>query len=391
MKKRILAMVMALTMVVGTGMTAMANGETMTSQSESKTHDTAGTDHGDETDALLGPSGEFENQSGSTQFYINIDKDKTSGEVTITEPSIVDGDGEEICHYYKETKVIKKSTIKATVPLYVCMYGYGGDGRVVTPGEDSYQIKNESTYSISKEISKAYACYKVYPIPTEGEYKEEITKENEETTLTDKKIEEEYKKFLKDNLKIDEDDAANASQQYGYYKKDNNYTVIELANCIKHSAANRSGDNCDSEYFYQDTSTDVKDKLKKEGNETTVVEDTPLPLNIASIETEIKTWALKPVTDANELKAGELAMTINGLDLSEVSNATGSKLDITGRKWTVPAGKDNNYLSLPIQAQIAGGNVNEDGCVPVVKVTYTITPDETVNEVPTVETETNEK
>jgi hypothetical protein len=31
-------------------------------------------------------------------------------------------------------------------------------------------------------------------------------------------------------------------------------------------------------------------------------------------------------------------------------------------------------MPLPIQAQIAGGSVNEEGCVPVVKVEYTFAP-----------------
>lgn len=36
------------------------------------------------------------------------------------------------------------SQISATVPLYVCMYAYGGDGHVVTPADDAYGITNKS-------------------------------------------------------------------------------------------------------------------------------------------------------------------------------------------------------------------------------------------------------
>lgn len=39
-------------------------------------------------------------------------------------------------------------SIDATVPLWVCMYGYGGDGKVVTPEEGSYVIKNNSLFPV---------------------------------------------------------------------------------------------------------------------------------------------------------------------------------------------------------------------------------------------------
>jgi hypothetical protein len=38
--------------------------------------------------------------------------------------------------------------IHATVPLYVCMYGYGGDGKVVTPTEGAYGISNLSDFPV---------------------------------------------------------------------------------------------------------------------------------------------------------------------------------------------------------------------------------------------------
>jgi hypothetical protein len=381
MKKRILAIALALTMVVGTGMTAMAAEENTTSQSESKTHDTAGTDHGDKTDALLGPDGQFENQSGSTQFYINIDKDATSGKVEITEPSIEPGnDDGEVCHYYIERKVTKESKISATVPLYVCMYGYGGDGRVVTPGTDAYQITNESTYSVSEEVTLINPCYPVTKIIPYGDYT--VDEQSEKSKG------EQYENYITKELELPYN-VDLVSSEYGYYTKGGTKTAVELAKCSKHSELAEDCENT-SEYYYQDP------EAMDSNNYETVVESTSqkrgpqgLPLNIASIQTEINTWALKPVTTANELKAGELAMTINSLDLSKVSAAKDSKLDITSLNWTVDAptvtdgnAGDEGKLSLPIQAQIAGGNVNEEGCVPVVKVTYTVTPNELINEIP---------
>jgi hypothetical protein len=36
------------------------------------------------------------------------------------------------------------ANIHLTIPMYVCMYGYGGDGKVVTPSPDAYGITNHS-------------------------------------------------------------------------------------------------------------------------------------------------------------------------------------------------------------------------------------------------------
>jgi hypothetical protein len=42
----------------------------------------------------------------------------------------------------------KPAQIHATVPLYVCMYGYGGDGKVVTPSQETYGISNWSDFPV---------------------------------------------------------------------------------------------------------------------------------------------------------------------------------------------------------------------------------------------------
>jgi hypothetical protein len=102
-----------------------------------------------------------------------------------------------------------------------------------------------------------------------------------------------------------------------------------------------------------------------------------LPVNVPTISAEMNTWNILPMRDANALAAGEIAMTINGVDLSDVikSNDNGDKqtLDIRDLQWTMPT-EEENTLNLPVKAVIAGGNVNEEGCVPVVKVTYKISP-----------------
>ncbi len=42
----------------------------------------------------------------------------------------------------------KQQHISATVPMYVCMYGYGGNGKVVTPSDESYGITNKSDCAV---------------------------------------------------------------------------------------------------------------------------------------------------------------------------------------------------------------------------------------------------
>jgi hypothetical protein len=99
---------------------------------------------------------------------------------------------------------------------------------------------------------------------------------------------------------------------------------------------------------------------------------------VPTISVERNTWNIKSMNEATSLKAGEISMSINGLDLSDVVNSTYADgtpqtLDIRDLKWSMPT-EDEATLSLAIRAVIAGGNVNEEGCVPVVKVTYKVSP-----------------
>jgi hypothetical protein len=116
----------------------------------------------------------------------------------------------------------------------------------------------------------------------------------------------------------------------------------------------------------------VGDRLYAAGSDT---EQADLPVNVPTIKAEIHDWDILP-TDAS-LQAGEIAMTINGVDLYDVNQANDNgdtnTMDISALNWGMNAANDNK-LSLPIYAVIAGGNVNEEGCVPVVRVTYKIAP-----------------
>ena len=80
----------------------------------------------------------------STDFYVNvengIDPDGTENRVTNNHTT-----GDPRVDY--DVTVATKATyqLKATVPMYVCMYGFRGTGNVVTPSSDAYKLKNYST------------------------------------------------------------------------------------------------------------------------------------------------------------------------------------------------------------------------------------------------------
>ena len=133
--------------------------------------------------------------------------------------------------------------------------------------------------------------------------------------------------------------------------------------------------NCTSTYYYRaadlaenTTVTDAIDSTKTYtvGDETDI-SDTTIPVSVSAIKVENKTWSIKSFGD--ELKAGEIAMSINGFDLSTALGDTA--YDINALGWVA-----EESLALPVNAAIAGGSVNGDteNCVPVVSVTYTITP-----------------
>lgn len=115
--KKLLAVLLAVTIVMSMGVVAFA--------ADHSTEDTHGTKDaaavGDP--AALTSSGD--SQAGRTEFYLNIDKNAVSPDTQIS----------------------------ATIPLWVCMYAYGGDGKVVTPASDAYQIVNTG----SKANIKVYA------------------------------------------------------------------------------------------------------------------------------------------------------------------------------------------------------------------------------------------
>lgn len=332
-------------------------------------HDTAAESHGTSREAVVATDPDTMNAAkptGKTKFYVNVDKDATSGEVIIPDEEIVPGDGI-TCHYELGYEITRASNVSVTVPLYVCMYGYGGDGKIVTPADDAYQMKNSSTYTQAKKLVSITPCYKI----------EVITTTNFSTLPSD--VVTAYGVAH-----------ANTSGQWGWYQKGagGEYKVVSLSDCDKH--VDRT-DACGviGSYFYrgekdtangsQITANDSAHTVYRIGDTVAGTDTTEgLAVNVPTIKAENQTWKLVKMENATTLKAGEICMSINGLDLSKAAE----DLDIKDLDWEIGVPTvgtsgdvtDAATLDLPVKAVMAGGSVNEDGCVPVVRVTYTIAP-----------------
>ena len=87
----------------------------------------------------------------STQFFVNIENG-IDPDGPHSEETVIPGTDDPRVEY--EVTVSNKTAyqLKATVPMHVCMYGFRGDGSIVTPTKDAYQLKN---YSTINEGSKA--------------------------------------------------------------------------------------------------------------------------------------------------------------------------------------------------------------------------------------------
>ena len=120
-----------------------------------------------------------------------------------------------------------------------------------------------------------------------------------------------------------------------------------------------------------------------------------LAIKVSELQAEPATWRVVPMSNS-ALKRGEIAMSIapasamynaSAIDLSTCS----APLDITENGWFIAgaekakvaqdgagtnAVKHDDAPALPLitTAKIAGSNVNDAGCTPVVRVTYSIIP-----------------
>lgn len=352
-----------------------------------------------------------EDPTMSTQFYIYLDNDtEIPPETPPTEeehPGVKTDDGR--VEYDITVATVNHVNMKATVPLYVCMYGFRSTGNVVTPTKDAYQLRNYSTidknsrtyiadivkvthysriydadhsndelFSIAYDAtSKTYTYWYSDPSTTPGWQQPAIYK-----TLADEHINASGECYV---IYIDGE---------WDFKAAGTLTGDELRQTVKAIDQNHQlsqdfiigdGDtqcNFGKAFAVGDSKTD---NSKREG----------LAIKVSELQAEPATWRVVPMSNS-ALKRGEIAMSIapasamynaSAIDLSTCS----APLDITENGWFIAgaekakvaqdgagtdAVKHDDAPALPLitTAKIAGSNVNDAGCTPVVRVTYSIIP-----------------
>ena len=326
-----------------------------------------------------------EDPTMSTQFYIYLDNNSEIPEETPpTEeehPGVATDDGR--VEYDITVATVNHVNVKATVPLYVCMYGFRSTGNVVTPTKDAYQLRN---YSTIDKNSRTYIA--------------DIAKVTHYSRIYDAD-------HSNDELFAIAYDATTKSYTYWYSDPATQAGWTEPANYHQMGAdehINASGE-CyvifiDGKWDFKaagtldgatscnfgkkfDVGTSMTDNSKREG----------LALKVSELQAEPATWRVVPMS-TSALKRGEIAMSIapdsamynaSAIDLAKCS----APLDITENGWFLAAPTEvtktgaaadavthdaAKALPLIVNAKIAGSNVNDAGCTPVVRVTYSIIP-----------------
>lgn len=332
----------------------------------------------------------------STDFYVNvengIDPDGTENRVTgnhTSNDSRVDYD----------VTIATKATyqLKATVPMYVCMYGFRGTGNIVTPTSDAYKLKNYSTINEGAkatvaDITKITHYAKIYDENHSNEKLYSIAYDAAAHTYTywysDPSMDADWTEPANYLVLADKD--INASGEVYVIFIDGKWD-FKAAGVLDGDALRETVTAVDANHPLADDLVQGEYNFGKTpavGDAKNGGTDKGMALKITELQAQPATWKLVSVaTPASQLKRGELAMSLapksaitdaSAIDLSTVSAAT----DITERGWFMgapavnAAGDVDTPTELPVitYAQMAGGNVNAAGCSPVTLVTYTLTP-----------------
>lgn len=364
-----------------------------------------------------------EDPTMSTQFYIYLDNDtEIPPETPPTEeehPGEKTDDGR--VEYDITVATVNHVNMKATVPLYVCMYGFRSTGNVVTPTKDAYQLRNYSTidknsrtyiadivkvthysriydadhsndelFSIAYDAtSKTYTYWYSDPSTTPGWQQPAIYK-----TLADEHINASGECYV---IYIDGEWDFKAAGTLTGDELRQTVKAIDQNHQLSQDFIISDGDtqcNFGKAFAVGDSKTD---NSKREG----------LAIKVSELQAEPATWRVVPMSNSalkhgeiaksnSALKRGEIAMSIapasamynaSAIDLSTCS----APLDITENGWFIAgaekakvaqdgagtdAVKHDDAPALPLitTAKIAGSNVNDAGCTPVVRVTYSIIP-----------------
>lgn len=364
-----------------------------------------------------------EDPTMSTQFYIYLDNDtEIPPETPPTEKEhegVSTDDGR--VEYDITVATVNHVNMKATVPLYVCMYGFRSTGNVVTPTKDAYQLRNYSTIDKNSrtyiaDIVKVTHYSRIYDADHSNDELFSIAYDAETKTYTywysDPSTTQGWQQPAIYKTLADEHINASGECYVIYidgewdFKAAGTLTGDELRQTVKAIDQNHQlsqdfiiGDddtqcNFGKAFAVGDSKTD---NSKREG----------LAIKVSELQAEPATWRVVPMGNSalkhdetavsnSALKRGEIAMSIapasamynaSAIDLSTCS----APLDITENGWFIAgaekakvaqdgagtdAVKHDDAPALPLitTAKIAGSNVNDAGCTPVVRVTYSIIP-----------------
>ena len=332
----------------------------------------------------------------STDFYVNvengIDPDGTENRVTGNHAT-----GDPRVDY--DVTIATKATyqLKATVPMYVCMYGFRGTGNIVTPTSDAYKLKNYSTINEGAkatvaDITKITHYAKIYDENHSNEKLYSIAYDAAAHTYTywysDPSVEADW--IEPANYLVLADKDINASGEVYVIYLDGKWD-FKAAGVLDGDALRETMTAIDANHPLKDSLIHGEYDFGTQfevGKAVTGGKNKGLSLKVTELQAQPATWKLVSVaTPASQLKRGELTMSLapksaiadaSAIDLSTVSAAT----DITERGWFMAApavnaaGDVDAPTELPVitYAQMAGGNVNAAGCSPVTLVTYTLTP-----------------
>lgn len=352
-----------------------------------------------------------EDPTMSTQFYIYLDNDtEIPPETPPTEeehPGVKTDDGR--VEYDITVATVNHVNMKATVPLYVCMYGFRSTGNVVTPTKDAYQLRNYSTIDKNSrtyiaDIVKVTHYSRIYDADHSNDELFSIAYDAETKTYTywysDPSTTQGWQQPAIYKTLADEHINASGECYVIYidgewdFKAAGTLTGDELRETVKQIDQNHQ---LSQDFIIEDDGTQCNfgkafavgdsktDNSKREG----------LAIKVSELQAEPATWRVVPMS-TSALKRGEIAMSIapasamynaSAIDLSTCS----APLDITENGWFIAgaekakvaqdgagtdAVKHDDAPALPLitTAKIAGSNVNDAGCTPVVRVTYSIIP-----------------
>lgn len=351
-----------------------------------------------------------EDPTMSTQFYIYLDNDsEIPAETPPTEeehPGVATDDGR--VEYDITVATVNHVNVKATVPLYVCMYGFRSTGNVVTPTKDAYQLRNYSTIDKNSRtyianIAKVTHYSRIYDTDHSNDelfaIAYDATKKSYTYWYSNPATQPGW--IEPDNYhQMGADEHINASGECYVIFIDGKWD-FKAAGTLDGDALRETVKGIDGNHQLKedfvitdgDTSCNFGKKFDVGASKTDNSKREGLALKVSELQAEPATWRVVPMS-TSALKRGEIAMSIapdsamynaSAIDLAKCS----APLDITENGWFLAAPTEvtktgaaadavthdaSKALPLIVNAKIAGSNVNDAGCTPVVRVTYSIIP-----------------